>query len=395
MRPPAPADYSRTGRFGRRIAGFLDQPSRMVLRRITRQPIRMAGAMIGVACGMGLSAAMLSTYAAFDETLDLTFNVVDRSDLTISFAGPVSESAIFSLMSHDGIIRAEPVRHVPAVLRNGRHEYQGALTGLAEDARMNRAIDGNHDPIVMRSDGVILSQTLARILQIEAGDTLTVDVRDGRQPVLELPVVQIAESFLGAPVYMELDALNRALREPGRITGAYLRIDDAEQDEVTEWLKNLPGVAGVSLKSEALAAFERLMDEGAGSTRYVMGTLAFIITFGIVYNAARIAYAERARDLASLRVIGFTRGEVAFVLLGEVAVVTLVAIPVGAGIAIGLSRLIATAYSNDIYSLPVTIAPSAFGNAALVVVAAAIFSGLMVKRDLDRSELVTALKTRE
>ncbi|WP_240652440.1 ABC transporter permease [Alexandriicola marinus] len=395
MRPPAPADYSRTGRVGRQIASWLDQPSRMVLRRITRQPIRMAGAMIGVACGMGLSAAMLSTYAAFDETLDLTFNVVDRSDLSVSFAGPVSESAIFSLMSHDGIIRAEPVRHVPAVLRNGRHEYQGALTGLSTEARMNRAIDANHDPIVMRSDGVILSSTLARILRIEPGDTLAVDVRDGRQPVLELPVVQVAESFLGAPAYLELDALNRALREPGRITGAYLRIDEAQQDDVTEWLKNLPGVAGVSLKSEALAAFERLMDEGAGSTRYVMGTLAFIITFGIVYNAARIAYAERARDLASLRVIGFTRGEVAFVLLGEVAVVTLAAIPVGAAIAIGLSRLIATAYSNDIYSLPVTIAPSAFGNAALVVVGAAIFSGLIVKRDLDRSELVTALKTRE
>lgn len=395
MRPPAPEDYTRAGRWARSLAHWLDQPSRMVLRRITRQPVRMAGAMIGIACGMALSAAMLSTYVAFDETLDLTFNVVDRSDVAVTFAGPTSEAALFTLASREGILRAEPVRHVPAVLRNGRKEYKGAITGLAPGAQINRAIDATYQPVEMRADGVILSSTLARILGIGAGDTLIVEVREGRQPVLELPVVQIAESFLGAPAYMELDALNRALREPGRISGAYLRIDPARQDEITEWLKDLPGVAGVSLKAEALAAFERLMDEGAGSTRYVMGTLAFIITFGIVYNAARIAHAERARDLASLRVIGFSRGEVAFVLLGEVAVVTLAALPVGGALAIGLTRLIATAYSNDIYSLPVTIAPSAFGNAALVVVGAAVVSGLIVKRDLDRSELVTALKTRE
>lgn len=395
MRPPAPADYSRTGRIGARVMGLLDQPSRMVLRRLTRQPLRMAGAMIGVACGMGLSAAMISTFAAFNDTLDMTFNVLDRSDLTVSFASPVGPGALHALETRDGVISVEPMRAVSAILRNGRHSHQGAITGLPQGSVLNRAVGQDSAPIAMREDGLVLSQTLAGILDIAPGDRLTVEVRDGRQPVLELPVVAVAATFIGTPAYMEMTALNRALNEPGRVSAAYLRIDPARQDEITQWLKDMPSVAGVSLKAEAETAFRRLMDQGAGSTRYVMGAIAFIITFGIVYNAARIAYAERSRDLASLRVIGFSRGEVAFVLLGELAVIVLLALPIGALLALGLSRLIAAAYSSEIYTLPVANDPVAYGSAALVVLGAAVVSGILVKRDLDRADLVGALKTRE
>jgi putative ABC transport system permease protein len=157
----------------------------------------------------------------------------------------------------------------------------------------------------------------------------------------------------------------------------------------------MPTVAGVSLKSQARDAFEVLMDTGAGAIRYVMGAIAFVITFGIVYNAARIAQAERARDLASLRVLGFTRGEAAFVLLGELAVVTLVALPVGAVLGYHLSFAIAAGFSTDLYQIPAVFSPESYGFAALVVLGAAVASGWLVKRDIDRTDLVSALKTRE
>lgn len=395
MQPPAPPDYSRSGRVAAGLANLLDQPTRMVLRRITRQPIRMGGAMIGIACGMALSGAMLSTFLAFETTLDTTFSVIDRSDMTVSFAGPVSEQVLHDLRTRPGILRAEPVRYVPVILVNGRNSYQGAIQALPSGAALTRAIDTEGNAIEMRSDGLILSTALARKLDLEAGDHLQVDVREGSRPTLDLPVVAIADSFFGTPVYMELDAVNRALGQPGRISGAALDIDPARQDEITDWLKGLPMVAGVSLKSEAESAFRKVMNEGAGSSRYVMGLLAFIITYGIVYNAARIAHAERARDLASLRVIGFSRGEAAFVLLGELAVVTLVALPVGVLLGHGLSLLIMAAYSTDIYTITLGFEPRAYGNAALVVLSAALVSGVIVKRDLDRTDLVSALKTRE
>ncbi|WP_094035979.1 ABC transporter permease [Antarctobacter heliothermus] len=395
MRTPSPPDFSRTGRMGRAIGSVLDQPSRMVMRRITRQPVRMAGAMIGIASGMALSVSMITIYAGFDQTIDLTFSVVDRSDVTVSFTHPVSDKTLFELARLPGVQRVEPVRNAAVVLRNGVNSYRGALTGLPENPTLNRALDDRMQPIALPQGGVVLSRVLADMLDIQPGDTLGVDVREGRQPLLDLPVSGIAESLLGAPAYMGLDALNAALREPGRVSGAYLMIDEAQGGAIYAALQDMPTVAGVSLKSQARDAFVTLMNTGAGAIRYVMGALAFVITFGIVYNAARIALAERARDLASLRVIGFSKGETAFVLLGELAVVTLVALPVGALMGYYMSFGIAAGFSTDLYQIPAIFDPVSYGQATLVVLTAAVVSGWLVKRDLDRTDLIQALKTRE
>jgi putative ABC transport system permease protein len=395
MRPPAPADYSRTGRIGAAFNRYLDQPSRMVLRRLTRQPGRMLGAVAGLACGMGLSVAMISIFASFERTVDLTFTVVDRSDVTVSFTHAVSDKTLFELARMDGVLSVEPTRSVPAILRNGRLSHRGALTGMAEAPRLYRALDADQSAIALRGEGIVLSRALSEKLDLRPGQMLSVEVPTGAQPVLSLPVVQIADPLLGAPAYLPLDALNRVLGEPGRVSGAYLSIDSAKAEAIYARLRDMPTVAGVSLKAQARDAFQRMMNEGAGATRYVMAALAFIITFGIVYNSARIAQAERARDLASLRVLGFTKGEAAFVLLGELAVVTLAALPLGAALGYGLSILIAQAYSTEIYQIPALFDPPSYGSAVLVVVGAALASGWAVKRDLDRTDLVATLKTRE
>jgi len=395
MRAPAPPNFSRTGRIGQSFSQLLDQPSRMVLRRLTRQPGRMAGSIIGIASGMALSAAMLTIYAGFDRSIDQTFSIVDRSDVMVSFTHAVSDKTLFELVRLPGVERAEPVRNVSVVLRNGLESHRGGLIGLPPAPELNRALDDTLAPIELPDRGVVLSDVLAEILDISPGDTLIAEVREGRQPRLEIPVAATAQTLLGSPAYMGLDALNRVMREPGRISGAYLTIDEAEADAIYAALQDMPTVAGLSVKSQARDAFLRMLNEGAGAIRYAMGVIAFVITFGIVYNAARIALAERARDLASLRVIGFTKGEAAFVLLGELAVVTLVALPVGAGLGYYLSFVIAAGFSTELYQIPAVFDPSTYGQAMLVVLGAALVSGWLVKRDLDRSDLIEALKTRD
>ncbi|MET3528718.1 ABC transporter permease [Phenylobacterium koreense] len=395
MRPPAPADYSRTGHIADALAERLDQPSRMVLRRLMRQPGRMAGAVMGIAAGMAISAAMTGIMSGFDETMDLNFNFVDRSDATIAFVNPTSDKTILELQRMPGVIAVEPVRNVQAVLRNGLKSHRGTVEGRVPDPRLNRALDTNLRAMTMRKEGVILAASLARKLDIEPGQMLTVEVREGRRPVLQIPVIGVTESLLGSPAYMELDALNRALREPGRVSGASLKIDTARSAELHQRLKNMPAVAGVSLKSDARESFRRLMDSGAGAMRYVMAAIAFIITFGIVYNSARIAQAECERDLASLRVIGFSKWEAAFVLLGELAVVALVALPAGALLGYALAFALAAGFSSDLYQIPVTYGRGDVGIATLAVLAAALLSGWLVKRDIDRTDLIVALKTRD
>jgi putative ABC transport system permease protein len=395
MRPPAPADFSKSAALGRALKAVLDQPSRMVARRLIRQPGRAAAAVLGIAAGMALSVAMLSVMASFDKVLELNFSVIDRSDVTVTFVEPLGDAAIYTLRRMPGVIEAEPFRTVPALLRNGLHTYRGAINGLVAEPRLNRAVDEDMQSIFVRDDGIILAKPLADILNVRPGQSLTVEVREGRRPVLQIPVAAIAETLLGAPAYFELGALNRALKEPNRVSGAYLRIDSADSSSIYRAIKEMPIVAGVGLRSDARAAFKRLMETGAGAIRYVMAAIAGIITFGIVYNSARIAFAERSRDLASLRVIGFTKGEAAFVLLGELAVITLLAIPVGSVLGYFLAQAIAEGFSTDLYQIPAIFSPEAYGIAAVAVLLAAAMSGWLVRRDIDQIDLVSALKTRE
>ena len=395
MRPPSPPDFSKTGRIGKRITDRLDQPTRMVLRRIARQPFRMLGAIMGIAAGMALSLSMLIIYEGFDEALDRTFNVIDRSDAFVTFAAPAPSKAIYELQRISGVTHAEPIRAVPVILRNGRREHSGAITGLAPNAQLFRALDGTSQPIALPKEGIVLSVPLATLLDLKIGDTVGVDIRQGSQPIFTTRVAGITESLLGSPAFMDIDVLSRLMREPNRLSGAYLSINDGAHEMVYATLKDMPMVAGVSLRAEAEKAFKSIMDQGAGSSRFIMGFMAFAITFGIIYNAARVAKDERARDLASLRVMGFYQSETAFVLLGELAVVTLIALPLGVLIGNGLSYLIAAGFSTDLYQIPVVFAPRAIGTAITIVVVAALTSGWLVKRDIERTEIITALKTRE
>jgi putative ABC transport system permease protein len=395
MRPPVPPDFSRTNCLGRGLNSILDQPSRMVLRRLIRQPGRMAGAIIGIAAGMALTVAMITIMAGFDHTVDLTFSVIDRSDVNVTFNEAVSRRTFYELQNLPGVIEVEPVRIVPVVLRNGLKSHRGAINGLVPSPRLNRAVDNKTAPIHLEGGGIVLARALADILAVQPGDLLTVEVREGRRPELFIPVSGVAETLLGSPAFMQMDTLNRALHEPDRISGAYLRIDSLQGENIFRKLKEMPMVAGVSLKNDARAAFQKQMDTGAGMMRFIMAAIAAVITFGIIYNAARIAQAERARDLASLRVLGFTKGEAAFVLLGELAVVTLAALPVGALLGYCLSFAIAAGFSSDLYQIPVIFSPQGCGTAAIAVIIAAVISGGLVKYDMDRVELVSALKTME
>jgi putative ABC transport system permease protein len=395
MRPPAPADFSRSARFSGWLSRLLDSPSRMILRRLARHPLRMAGAVAGVAFAMALSAAMTTIISSYDQMLDLSFAVIDRSDLSVTFTYPRSQQAIFDLKRMPGVAEAEPVRIVPAILRNGLHTHRGSVSGLVPDARLYRAVDRQERQISLPEEGIVLSEGLADILKIGVGEPLTIEVREGRRPVVQVEVASIAESLVGSPAFMQIDALNRALDDAGTVSGAYLRIDGASADEIYASLKRMPSMAGVSRKEDARASLRKLMDQGAGAMRYVMLAIAVVITFGVVYNTARIAQAERARDLASLRVIGFTRGETAYILLGELAVITLLALPIGSLLGYLLSFAVAEGFSTDLYRIAVELSASSHGAAGLAVLAASVLSGWLVKRDIDRADLVAVLKTRE
>lgn len=396
MRPPAPPDFSRQhGGPVAWVTGLMDQPGRMILRQISRQPLRALGSVMGIAAGLALNMAMQTIHQGFDRTMDITLGVADRSDATVTLVRPISATAVHDIARLPGVIEAEARRDVPVRFRHGLYTHEGALTGLAADPQLVRALDAGLDRIEMRGDGVIVARGLARALHLSPGDRLQVEVREGARPRLDLPVVGVADTLLGMPAYMEQEALGRAVGTPDRVTSVALRIDAGRRDAILSDLADMPMVAGVSIKSDALDAFRRMMDEGAGSMRYVMSVVAFAMSFGIVYNAARIAFAERAHELASLRVLGFTRAEVALVLVGELVLLCAAAVPLGIWLSQGLVQLVAAAFSNETYQIDAPFSAGAAGSAVLVMLAALAVSVALIRHNLDRMDMVSALKARE
>ena len=326
---------------------------------------------------------------------DVQFGAVQGEDVTVSYVEPRGASAPHEVAHLPGVLRVEPMRAVPATLRSGNHTWDTAIMGLAPGAELRRVIDRNLVTKVLPDDGVVLTTQLGQMLGLARGDALTVEVKEGRRPVLALRVVDFVDELVGVAAYMDLAALDRALREGAVSTGAFIRVDPLHDAALYRRLKATPGVAGVSIKRFVLKSFQETFAENLNAFRVVLVLFAVIIAFGVVYNAARIAFAERSRELASLRVLGFTRGEISLILLGELALLTLASIPIGCVLGYGLLAWLVWAFATDLFRLPLVVLPSTFAWAAFVVATAATLSALVVRRKLDRLDLVEVLKTRE
>lgn len=393
MQPPAPPKYSRGGFVGAELLK-IDQPTRMFIRRIVRAPVRAGLTILGVGAAMGLAVMMRFNENAVDYMLEASFNIIDRSDALVSYAEPLSESTIHEFAHIDGVLYSEPFRSAPALFSFEGKERLGSLSGLPDDPLLNRALDADLCEIKSYGDGVILARQYADILGVKVGDMLSIEVREGRRPTLEMPIIGFVESLIGTPAYVRGDALSRALKEPGRISGAYLKIDPAKREAVYAKLKDMPMAAGVSLRREAYFNFKKLLDEGPGTFRAIMSVLSIIIAIGVVYNNARIAFIERERDLATLRILGFTKIETGYVLLGELWALTIIALPAGAVIGYLLWSYVAAAMSTDLYTIPTVFKADGLGYAAIVVLVAAAAAGVLVQRDINKFDLAPVLKSR-
>ena len=394
MRPEPPARY-RTSLAERALGRRLTHATRMVLRNLERQPLRAAASVIGIGFATAILAVGFFFIDAMDTVMAMQFGVVQRQDATVTFFEPASARALQEVRGLPGVLHVEPLRAVPVRVRSGHRERNLAITGLPAGATLNRIVDRSGRVVDLPPGGLVVSKTLAEVLGIAPGDTLTLEVLEGRRPVRTARVAGLVDEYLGIAVYMEIEALRRLLREGGTLSGAYLQVDEGALPALYRRLKATPRVAGVSLTKRALESFRKVLAQNMEIMTTINLAFAGIIAFGVVYNAARISLSERSRELASLRVLGFTRAEISLVLLGELAVLTLVALPIGLLIGWGLGFLIVRSLDSEVYRFPLVVTRHSLAYSCLAVLAAAAVSGLAVRRKLDRLDLVAVLKTRE
>ncbi len=396
MRPQAPARY-RVSLIERTVIGRWISPStRMIFRNLSRRPLRAALSTVGIAFGAAMMIVGMFFLDAMQAAMEVQFSVAERQDLTVTFVEPASPGALYELASLEGVMHLEPLRIVPARLRFGHRSRQTAITGLASGVSLHRIIDSDLDVVNLPPEGIVLSTKLGEILGAEAGDMLTVEVLEGARPVREIVVSELVDEFLGTAAYMDLGALHRMMREGRVLSGAFLDVDGSRLDELYRRFKLTPSVVGVTLKDAAIRSFKDTVEANMAVLIFFNQIFSSIIAFGVIYNAARISLSERSWELASLRVMGFTKGEISYILLGEFGVLTAIAIPLGMAIGYALAAL--TVYSvgdTELYRIPLFVAPATYGMAVLGVVVAALVSSLVVGRRLGRLDLVGVLKTRE
>lgn len=395
MRPEAPADFKPS--FFERIGltGVFGPAFRMALRNMERRPWQA----VFTCCGLALATGLMVLPGAMSDSIDylLTFqwNRAQRQDVTVFLAEPTSQTGFHNLEHLPGVIRAEPIRSVGARLKFGHHQRKLAVTGIAPGADLNRLLDDQERPIVMPGDGLVMSAKLAEILGAGIGDEVRVEVLDGRRPSVDVAIRGLVTDFAGVAAYMELGALRRILKEGDTVNGANLTVDHQRWDEFMRAVKDTPRAAFVIVKSDQLAAFRETTGKSIGIIRKLYFVLAVIVAFGVVYNSARIALSERSRELATLRVVGFSLSEVRGVLVGELAVLVLLALPVGLLFGRGLALFIMASFSTETVRLPIMINPSTYSIAVIVVLSAAGLSFALVSRMLGKLDLVGVLKARD
>jgi putative ABC transport system permease protein len=395
MRPEPPASYRPTflERIG--LGMLLPNVARMVLRQLERHPVKTSFSVVAIAMSVAIVVVGNFMRNSVDEVMKKQFFDVERYDLSIATTDAVSTDAIYELTDMPGVEYVEPRRAVSVRLRCENRARRLGIIGLPTNSRLFRLMDKKGRTITLPPDGLVISQKLAEVLHVKAGDSLHVEVLQDKRPTADVPVIALLDDIAGLNAYMNIDALNRLMRDGPRASGALMDTDPLWRPAIYRELKETPRVSSVTVKASALESFRKTIAENMLHMRMINLTFSIIIALGVVYNGARISLSERSRELATLRVIGFTRREISTILLGEIGTITIVGIPLGLVMGYWFAWLLTLFLDQEVFRFPFVIANWTYGLAASAVLAASIGSALIVRRRLDDLDLIGVLKSRE
>ncbi|WP_442505370.1 ABC transporter permease [Novipirellula sp. SH528] len=395
MRPEPPPRYKPT--LLERIIPReqLSSEMRMIIRNVARNPIKAGFSIIGIAMAGAVMVLGSFSLDAMNYMMDFQFRKAQRQDLMVTFVEPATSSVMYEVSRLEGVLDSETIRSVATRIHFQNRSRRIGLMGLDRNASLYRLLDKDERVLVVPEFGVMLNTKLAQLLGVNRGDLVTIEVLEDKRPTLTVEVSALVEEYAGLNAYMNKQQLHAMLKESKVASGAFLKVDANRMNELFSELELRPGVGSVMIKDAVLNSFRETVAENILVMRSFIIFFAAVIAIGVVYNSARISLSERSRDLATMRVIGFTRNEVSMVLLGEITLFTLIAIPLGWVIGYGLAGMMASGLDTDNYRIPLVISRNTYALATVVVIAATFFSGLVVQRRIFHLDLVGVLKTRE
>jgi putative ABC transport system permease protein len=395
MRPEAPAVYRRGLGLPAVVRRVLGPSPRMIVREITRRPLRAFASTLAVAMSVALLVSGRFGFDAVDWFMEVQFGLAQRENLTVTFRRPVPTRALGELRHLPGVLEVEGLRTVAVRFRKGQRARDSVITGHPPDARLRHVVDLDGRRFDPPPDGVLVSATLGRVLGLRKGEALDVELLEGRRGRHEVRVTGFVEDLAGLPGAMRADALARLAGDEGRVSQALLRVDASEREALSRALAARPEVLGVSRRDTAIDLFRKQTAGQMRTNTLILTAFAAVIAIGVIYNAARIALATRARDLASLRVLGFRRGEISAILLGELGVLVALALVPGMLLGHALAVGMMSGVDPELWRFPVIVSARTYAFATLVTLGASLASALLVRRRLDTLDLIGVLKSRE
>src|SRR5262245_23875018 len=395
MRPELPARCRTTIFETAWLAKPIGTTCVMVRGNIARHPLRAGASIFGIAFAVAILMVGFVFSDAMEQLVETQFWVAERQDATVTFVEPHSPSAQYALEHLPGVLAVEPIRSVAARIRSGYRERYLSVNGVSAETRFKQIVDSRGQTLRVPPSGVVLSKMLADVLQVGPGDPVTIEVLEGTRPIRQVAVAGVVDDILGLSIYMNTESLHDMMHEGDVISGAMLLVDARSEAALSHALRTMPAVAGAGFKRAVLQSFRDTMAANMNFSIFINLLFAGVIAFGVVYNSARVSLSERTHELASLRVLGFTRAEISLILLGELALLTLVSLPAGALFGYALATAIVQTVQSEVYRFPLYISRQAIAWAFLGIIAASLISGLAVRRRLDRLDLIAVLKVRE
>lgn len=395
MQPPAPPRFKRSFIDEMMARLRLTQPTIMILRSLLRWPLRSFLTTLGLALAVASVIASLFINDALDEIVDLAFYQTNRQDAMLIFSDDVLETALEEVRNLPGVLQAESQQFHTAILHKGHLSKRVAVEARRPDTDLSRVMDASGRLMTAPPGGILLSLRLADQLDVQAGDTIEAEFLSGRRETFDLMVTGLVEQHFGLGAYMDLAFMNTLFRQAPQLTTANVTLDVRQTAALHKTIKDLPELSGLIEMTENRKSFQETIDQNVTVMNTIYIVIAVLITVGVTYNAARIQLSERARELASLRILGFDRGEVSYILMGEMMLIALIAQPFGWLIGAWIARAMTNAFTSDVYAIPLVLQPATFTSASLVVLTAAFVSVMIVRRRLDRLDLVAVMKTRE
>jgi putative ABC transport system permease protein len=395
MRTAPPASYRPTFIERHGLQRFLSHTARIVFRELERRPIKSTFSCLGLSLATAILLVGSLNQDLIDALIEREFFQRQRYDVIVTFNEITAGRALSELSHFPGVLHAEPFRSAGVEISSGHRQRRVGLTGLPSERELLRLLDREAREVDLPAQGLVISRKLAELLHVSPGDALHLRLLEGRRPEHTVTLAGTIDDYSGLAAYMEIYSFRRLMREESTLSGAFLLVDPAQIAEFHQQVKLTPGIRSASEKEAAFHGFMETFAENLLRMRMFNIGFATIIAFGVVYNNARIALSERSRELATLRVLGFTRGEVSFILLGELGVLTAVAVPLGLLLGYGMAALLVVGLQTETLRLPLAISPATFSYAATVTLVAVAVSSLSIRRRLDQLNLVDVLKAPE